>query len=405
MVSLEQITEDAITEMQILKQLDHPNTVRVVDTIADYNNKLYIISEMCTGPELMERIMSKGSHSEENACRYIRQVLQGLAYLHSNGVLCRDLRPENLQFADGSEDSLLKICEFANAIETKGFVDKIVASSHYLAPEVFSNVYTSASDIWACGVLLYTLLVGVPPFTGKTDADVRKKAMKGNPGYKEKAWARVSNHAKRVVRLLLTFDYLKRPTAEEVLNDPWVKQSLKFLDISKPMIARTFKNFKHFYSSNKLQHSIYMFIAENLNNNEIKKQAADLFTHIDLNGDGKVSVQELVAGMADMGILMSEQEIQMIIQEVDGNGNGWVDFSEFLTVFTTRQNISTKENLEKAFSLFDADGSGEISTSELKRILGQSENEWSQIIKEIDENKDGKIDLKEFKNLLLRVGS
>ena len=405
MVDLARLTPDAVAEYNILLSLDHPNTVRVVDTFADYNNKLYIVTEQCSGPELLERIMAKGSHNEEQACKYIRQVLQGLCYLHSNGVLCRDLRPENLQFADSSEDSLLKICEFANAIEGKGLADKIVSTSHYLAPEVFAQTYVQASDIWSCGVLLYTLLVGVPPFTGKTDADVRKKAVKGLPGFKEKAWSRVSNHAKRVVRLMLTLDHSKRPSAEELLMDPWVKQSLKFLDVTKPMIARTFKNFKHFYSSNKLQLAVYMYIAENLNAADVKKQAADMFTHMDLNGDGKVSVQELVKCMEDEGIVMSQDEVSMILQEVDANQNGWVDFSEFLTVFTAKVNAGNKENLEKAFAMFDADGSGEISTAELKRILGQSEGEWEMIVKEIDENKDGKIDIKEFKNLLVKANA
>ena len=372
---------------------------KVIDTIKDAN-KIYIISELCTGPELMERIINKGVQSEEQACIYIREVLQGISYLHSNNITHRDIRPENLQFSDASEESTLKICEFANCINDKGYIDKIVGTSHYLAPEVISGKYPQAADIWSCGAILYTLLVGVSPFNGKSDLEVRKKIAKGAPGFKEKAWARISNHAKRVVRLMLALDPTKRPTASDLLKDPWIKQSLKFLDISKPMIARTFKNFKHFYSSSKLQQAIYLFMSQNMSNDQIQKQAADMFVHLDKNGDGKVSCEELIESMKDEGMALSEHEISSILSEVDANNSGWIDFSEFLVVFTNKNLCQAKENLEATFNMFDADGNGEITTSELKRILGQSETEWAQTIKEIDENKDGKIDIKEFKNLL-----
>lgn len=364
-------------EVGLLKSLDHQNVAKVVDTIVD-NGKLFLIFEQCTGPDLLERIMSKGTHSEANACIYIKQVLQGLSYLHSNEVLCRDLRPDNIHFFNTTDDSALKITEFANAVDSKGFADKIVSTSHYLAPEVFQNTYTKASDIWSCGVILYTLLVGVPPFTGKTDADVRKKAMKGVPGYKEKAWARISNHAKRVVRLMLTFDIDKRPTAEELLQDPWVKQSLKFLDTSKPMIARTFKNFKGFYSNSKMQNAIVNYTTENSSNEEMKKQAAELFALLDQNGDGKVSVGELVNSMKDSGVLLSEQELKTIINEVDTDKNGWIDFAEFLNVFANKHAVMARENLEKTFEMYAADGNAEVMNNELKRVLGQNEADSGQ---------------------------
>lgn len=374
LIHTKDLNSNLAREVGILKSLDHPNTIKVIDTIVD-SGKLFIIFEHCTGPDLLERIMSKGSHSEEHACKYIKQVLQGLAYLHNNELLCRDLRPENLKFFDETEESALKICEFANSIDSKGFADKIVSTSHYLAPEVFSNIYTKASDIWSCGILLYTLLVGVPPFVGKTDSDVRKKIVKGVLGFKEKAWARVSNHAKRVVRLMLTLDQSKRPTADELLLDPWVKRSLKYLDLSKPMIARTFKNFKNFYSNTKMQNAIVMFNVDNVNNVEIKKQAAELFSVLDQNGDGKVSVQELVDSMRDSGMMLSGQELKVVVDEVDTDRNGWVDFDEFLNVFCGKKALVAKENLEKTFALFAADGNTEVMTNELKKVLGQAEGD------------------------------
>lgn len=396
------INDNILNELMILRELDHPNMIKVVDTLVD-GNKFYVVSEMCNGPELFEKIVSKGSQNEKFACCCIRETLQGLAYLHANNIMHRDIRPENLKFSDNSDEAVLKICDFANAIQDKGFVDKIAGTSHYLAPEVMTGKYLPASDIWSCGAVLYALFVGVPPFTGKTDLDVRKKVTRGQPEYKEKAWAGISNHGKRVIRSMLTFDPSKRPSAQDLLKDPWVKQSLKFLDISKPMIVRTFKSFKQFYSTNKLQQAIYMFMSQNLNNGQLKKSASDMFSHLDKDGDGKVSAAELLESMRENGMLLSENEVKNMLAEVDANDNGWVDFSEFLVVFTKNAMIQNKEQLESTFAMFDADGNGEISTGELKRILGQSESEWAVMIKEIDENKDGKIDIKEFKNLLCQA--
>ena len=398
-IPVAQLNETLRSEISILRELDHPNIAKVLDTLID-SNSVYIISEVCKGPELFEKIISKGISSEELACNYIREILQGLAYLHSNNIIHRDIRPENLVFSDNSDSGVLKIIDLVNSIDNKGFADKIVGTSHYLAPEVFTGKFSAASDIWACGVVLYALLVGVPPFTGKTDAEVRKKAVKGLPGFKEKAWAKISNHAKRVVRLMLTFDPLKRPTAQDLLSDPWVKQSLKFLDISKPMIARTFKNFKSFYSTNKLQQAIYMFMSQSVDNERIKKEAADLFTIIDKNADGKLSTEELLDSLEENGLNLSQNELRTVLAEVDANNSGFIDFNEFLAVFINKHQVLIKENLEATFALFDADGNGEITTGELKRILGQTESEWAATITEIDQNKDGKIDMKEFKNLL-----
>lgn len=399
-ILIKDLTDQLRTEISSLRELDHPNITKVVDTLIDTSN-LYVITEVCKGLDIFEQILNKGTNTEGQACNYIRELLQGISYLHSNNIVHRDVRPENLRFSDNNENSILKINDFANYVDSSILLEKITTTSHYLAPEALLGKYSKASDIWSCGIILYTLLVGVPPFNGKSDSEVRKKISKGTLGFKEKAWGRISNHAKRVVRLMLTFDQSKRPEASDLLLDPWIKHSLKSLDLSKPMIARTFKNFKSFYSSNKLQQGILHFMSQTLATDKIKKQASDLFATLDKNGDGKVSLEELKDGMSDNGIVLNDQELHLILSQIDNNDTGFIDFNEFMTAFINKNIEFTKENLESTFAIFDADGNGEITTSELKKILGQTESEWASTIKEIDENKDGKIDIKEFKNLLL----
>ncbi|CAG9321113.1 unnamed protein product [Blepharisma stoltei] len=390
-IKIKDLTEDMIKEVSIYRKLDHPNILRVIDTIQDGGNA-YIISEYCCGGELFERILERGTHNEQQSARITREILQALAYLHSSGITHRYLQAENLVFVDQTSDSQLKLFNFA---------PPAVGYSYYIAPESLKGAFTPKSDVWAAGVILYILLVGAPPFSGKTDEETRKKIAKGRPSFKEKAWERISGHAKRAVRLMLEPDVYRRATAAELLDDPWIKQSLKFIDTTKPMMARTLKNFKHFYSSSKLYQSVLLFMTNSLISDAERKQAMDIFIEMDKNGDGKLSKQEILEGFNKSSLQITEEEVDKLMHEGDGDMDGYLNYSEFLMAIVDKQKLLNVENIERTFSAFDQDGSGDITTAELKRILGHNESSWAQLVNEIDENKDGKIDLKEFKNLLL----
>lgn len=389
-IKLKDLTPEFIYGVLIYRRLDHPKILRVHDTIQDGVNA-YIVSEYCSGGELFERILKKPVHSEEESARIIREILQALAYLHSNNITHRHIIPENLVFVDESADSTLKLLNFSSSSSSLPY---------YSSPESFSSLASPKNDIWSCGVILYILLVGAPPFPGKTEEEIRKKILKGRPAYKEKAWERISNHGKRVVRLMLEPDISRRPTALELLNDPWIKQSMKFIDTSKPMLARTMKNFKHFYSSSKLYQSLLLFMSNSLMSEAEKQNAMSIFLQMDKNGDGKLSKQEILEGLSAASLVITEDEVNNILQEGDGDNDGYLNYSEFLMALSDKSKLLNTENVERTFAMFDQDGSGDITTAELKRVLGHSEASWTALITEIDENKDGKIDLKEFKSLL-----
>ena len=98
---------------------------------------------------------------------------------------------------------------------------------------------------------------------------------------------------------------------------------------------------------------------------------------------------------------LSDQDYEALLKELDANLSGVVDYTEFVAAIMNRQQLLSRERLEQVFQVFDRDGSGDITAAELKATLGQSEEKWTKVIAQVDQNQDGKIDLKEFKNLML----
>ena len=140
---------------------------------------------------------------------------------------------------------------------------------------------------------------------------------------------------------------------------------------------------------------------------EDTKELREAFTKIDVNGDGRVSREELFNQYSkSMGDAKGEEEVDRIMKEVDTDNNGFIDYTEFIKASMDYRQVMSVENLRIAFDLFDKDGSGSISVQELKNVLhGGSESNkrvWVDVLKEVDQNGDGEIDLHEFEDIVLR---
>jgi len=167
-------------------------------------------------------------------------------------------------------------------------------------------------------------------------------------------------------------------------------------------------NLKAFRAEQKLQHAVLTFIASQLLQNEDSKQLSEAFRNLDKNGDGKISREELLevySGM--MGLEAASEEVEKIMRQVDANGSGYIDYTEFIMATAQKEKMINQMNLEAAFKVFDSDGSGKISAQELKALLGSggSENEsiWCELIKDVDQNGDGEIDINEFKAMMMSL--
>ena len=170
-----------LKEVTILKSLDHPNILKIFDMHED-DEQYYLLTEYCAGGELFDRIDQAKSFSEKDAAKYIKQLLSAIAYLHARNIVHRDLKAENLLFESPAEDANLKLIDFGVSSEClKGNkLKETLGTPYYIAPEVLLQSYDEKCDIWSCGIILYVLLCGYPPFNGDNDQEILESVKKAD---------------------------------------------------------------------------------------------------------------------------------------------------------------------------------------------------------------------------------
>jgi calcium-dependent protein kinase len=395
-------------EIEILRQIDHPNILRLFEFYED-KKSYHLVTEILKGGELFEFIVASGQVTEKIAAHFMRQILFAVNYCHKRGIVHRDLKPENLLLERRAPNATLKVIDFgASALHEDESVPLKVrfGTSYYIAPEVLKRNYSEKCDIWSCGVILYILLAGRPPFGGRNDQEILERVRKGKYSLEGPEWNAVSDTAKTMVRKMMTVNPSLRYSAEEALKDNWLTESLAS-SVERPLTSIVEK-IKEFRATEKLQHAVLAFITSQLVSKEETKQMADTFLAIDTNRDGKLSREELRNEfLKTMCQEEAEFEVEKIFSQVDMDQNGFIDYSEFLVATLQKDNLMSKRNLEAAFNAFDRDGSGAISASEIKSILAantnSTDNVWNKIIENVDQNGDGQIDLKEFKDMMLKI--
>jgi len=209
-------------EIDIMSKLKHKNIIQLIE-VFDEGDHLYLILELVTGGELFDQIVSRGSYSERDAASIVKQILEAVHYMHSNGIAHRDLKPENLLCA-GPNNEIIKVTDFGLS---KDFGEAALQTScgtpDYVAPEVLrGNPYDNSVDIWSIGVITYILLCGFPPFYGNSDPEIFEKILSARYDFPSPDWDNISEDAKDFIRSILILEPHKRPTAQEALNHPWM---------------------------------------------------------------------------------------------------------------------------------------------------------------------------------------
>merc|ERR1719234_1481960 len=220
--------------------MQHPNIVRLHDGIQEESFH-YLVFDLVTGGELFEDIVAREFYSEADASHCIQQILESVNHCHSNGVVHRDLKPENLilsekpkpqpenlLLASKSKGAAVKLADFGLAIEVQGDQQAwfgFAGTPGYLSPEVLKKEpYGKPVDIWACGVILYILLVGYPPFWDEDQHRLYAQIKAGAYDYPSPEWDTVTPEAKNLINQMLTVNPAKRIRAEEALKHPWICQ-------------------------------------------------------------------------------------------------------------------------------------------------------------------------------------
>ena len=435
--AMKQITKTKIqdmnkfqTEIKILSMVDHPNIVRLFEVIED--DKYYnLLEELCTGGELLARAQ-KTQLKEKEIARIFNQIMSAVAYCHGIGIVHRDLKLENILFSTEDPNSPIKIIDFGFSVllgknndkekekdnkdkesdgsDLKKFGYKRLKSKvgtlYYISPEIIKGNYDEKCDIWACGVILYILLAGYPPFSGNTDKEVYNLITNIKYDFEKDRWKNISKYAKELIKNMLT-PAKNRYSAKQVLASKWLEIKLKdnIVDdkLSGILDYRQINKYKNF---NKLKKAILTFIASRLSSEE-SKQIRTIFYNIDEDKNGYISFEDFrkyVINEYDIDDLVeNEEELQKGFQGVDIDHNNQIDYTEFLAANLDEQIYLKKEKLKEAFRIFDINDNGAIKREDIIRVMKlenlPNKNEIADnIIEENDFDKDGKIYLNMPKN-------
>ena len=381
----------------------------------------------CEQGELYDKIKEKKGFDEFTTAHLMKQLLSVVFYCHSNSIINRDLRPENILIEseetvsfDGNDTTIynIRISDFKSArtFKTSKKLNKKVGNPYYIAPEVLKRKYNEKCDLWSCGIIMYVLLTGKPPFAGSTDKEVLEKVEGGIFEFFEKDMGKFSNECKQLLKDLTKYDPSKRPTAGEALKHKWFKgvNTLRQNSIHQATLITSFNNMLNFSPDFRFQQATFAYMIHHLTEQEEIKEIRKIFEAFDTNNDGKLSHEEILEGfkLIIKNFNKNEKDLAKALKRIDQDKSGTIEYEEFIRATIDKREFITDEKIRIVFNLFKNAKSECITPSELKIILGLASKQFSdkawndiimQIFKECDENKDNEINLEEFNTMMMKL--
>ena len=414
--------KEILNEIQILKNLDHPKILKILDFFST-SNLYYIITEYCPDGELFNEIIKVGKFDEGQSAFIMNQIFKAITYCHSLNIIHRDLKPENIMITDREKNGCLqvKIIDFGTAkISEKGQSEnRYVGSSYYMAPEVIKRKYNEKCDIWSCGVIMYILLTGRPPFDGEDDNEILENVKIGKYDMTNHPFPLLSDESKDLITKLLEYNPNKRISASEALNHSWFKTAeFKKKDqiniVPHSLAKQMINNLKLYRSDNMLRCAVIAYLVHHNTNIEQCVEAGKLFNKIDLNNNGRIEKEELIKGIEKYWKLTREEvekQVDCLFNNIDTDHNGFIEYEEFVRAAVDPKIFMSRNYLKFAFGYFDRDNSGDISLEEIKkRFMQNSKNNSEKVemqlkeeFKSIDINGDGSISFEEFCKMMKKI--
>ena len=396
-------------EIEILREVEHPNIIKLKDVYED-RKYLHLVTELCSGGELFDRIVAKtksseGHFSEHDAAEIVKSILEAIEYCHNVKHIChRDLKPENFLFETHDEHSVIKIIDFGlSRYESSDIMRTKVGTPYYVAPEVLSKAYDKSCDMWSIGVISYILLCGYPPFYGDNNTEIFKSVRAGNFSYPSPEWDDISDKAKDFINSLLRKDPKSRLTSSGALEHPWFGDLGLIDKTTLPKIVHESSlntEYKKFMGMAKLKKAALAHIATHLTHAEVTS-LENIFKAIDKDGDGSLTVTELKEALANGGFSNPNMhvDIESMIEELNVEGHHSLDWKEFITATIEKSLVFKEDKIRMTFNHFDRAHRGSITVRDLCAHFG-SEQQAQEIMSEIDINGDGVISYQEFHEMM-----
>ena len=413
----EKVKKKYLKEIQVLKELEHPNIIKIIEYYIDNKNH-YIITELLNGGELYDSIVKFDKFNEQKAAYIMKQILSALNYLHSKGIVHRDIKPENIlvQKIDAKSESEkndleslnIKIIDFgaSNFFKENQKLTVKVGSPYYIAPEVLNKSYDEKCDIWSSGVVLYVMLTGKFPFIGGTSQKLFENIKTGKYRNTGKEYEAISDEGKKLIDQMLTLDPKKRISASECLNSPFFSNSNKNLKEIPNLLPSVLSNIYKLNAREKLQQAAIAIIVHNVEENDEMAQLKDIFELLDINKDGHLTISEIKQAFNKIfpEHYITEDKMKLILEKMDDNKDGVISYEEFLRMTVSEKIVLEKKNLKFAFDTFDLNKDGKLSKEELLNVLGIGMSDYvNNLLDLIDKNKDGYISFEEFCHLMQKV--
>ena len=457
--------EEIRNEIEVLKNLDHPNIMKIFEFFEDDNN-MYLITEFCGGGDIAG-LMDKYGVFPEFLLKYvIYEVFLAISFLHSNKVVHGDIKRENIAYvytnkdkeikevegffenfykdkdiqyelaeASGlenlSEKALsiareiskfdIKILDFGSAkMKKKGKqyeqLSGVTGTVYYCSPEVVKDKYDFDCDEWACGIMMYILLTGYPPFQGITEEEIFDSILHNEPNFEVPELKNVTENCIDLMRRLLEKNEKKRIKADEALNHPFFKNGINIGNLLRGKYKENAEILKTLFKRktvelndkkrSKFRDVVIAYIALNFSDQNVEKQAKQIFMDM-AEGDKHFLIKKstFVSRMKQACKTFTKKEIEDLFNSIDQNETGNIEYEELIRALTDKEKLLSDKNLKEAFQFFDKDNNGSISWNEIAEVVYPEgkipKNTIKEFLKEIgqkDENME--IDYIEFKKIL-----
>lgn len=404
--------DDVVREVELLRAVTGRPGVLSLKRVLEDESAVHVVLTAARGGELFDQITKRGFYSEADAAKLVRQILEAVARLHLAGVVHRDLKPENLLFESEAEDSRLLIVDFGLGAfaDPAGLpFEDVVGSAYYVAPEVLRKKYTESCDVWSAGIITYILLVGYPPFWAPTETGIFYKILNARVETCGRNWPSVSRDAKDFVTSLLVKNPEGRPSAAQALSHPWLRGGAPAV----PLDVGVVRAMAQFAAFTRLKKAALRHVASVLESEAEAQDLHDQFAAMDVDNDGKLTVEELQKGLARVGssvdgFAIPENVGEELLRALDADGDGTLDYNEFAAAAAHLHSVQLvrgdmtrwRERMRTAFDKLDVNHDGFLDVHELGQLLNGTVDDLQAALQEVDSNGDNLIDFPEFATLL-----
>lgn len=372
-------------EVEIMMRLDYPNILRLYDYFED-KKYIYLVLELCSGGELFDKIVSNKFYGEDEARIIFKQIISAIFYCHQNGVCHRDLKPENFIMISKKDPYTLKLIDFGLSRtfsssgplsldlknvdspskprrQTKAVLKTKAGTPFYIAPEVLTGHYNEKCDVWSCGVILYILFCGFPPFSGDSNKEILEAVRRGKLDFSTPEWKDKTKPALDLIRKMVT-NHETRLFADEVLKHPWMQVKATKADPFR--IREIFLNMREFAKLNLLRKTVIYFIARNLYEEQLVP-LHEYFHVFNTQNNGVISLDSFKEVLQLCEV--SEKDAAEVFASLDIFEQKSISYSLFVSAAFPFADFMNETRLHLFFLLADLDRNELLSLKDLEKFL------------------------------------